>query len=142
MFAPSRDAVRRFFCEVWRKRAGGLPLAGAELAAADIVLRHPEHHALLADPETSLGRDWTPEEGVMNPFLHLSLHLAIAEQLAIDHPPGIRAVFTRLLRRMDAHAAEHRLLETLAETLWTAQRQGQMPDTGEYLENIRRQAAK
>ncbi|MDR2637573.1 MAG: DUF1841 family protein, partial [Zoogloeaceae bacterium] len=69
---------------------------------------------------------------------HLSLHLAIAEQLSIDQPCGIRAAFARLVQRMEAHAAEHVLLETLGEILWAAQREGKMPDTQVYLEAIRR----
>lgn len=136
MFTPSRDEVRRFFCNAWQKHAARLPLAGAEIAAADIAARHPEYHDLLADPE-ALQREWTPEAGAMNPFLHLSLHLAIAEQLAIDQPPGIRAAFSRLTRRMDAHAAEHILLECLGEALWEAQQRGGMPDNDHYLEKIR-----
>lgn len=136
MFSPSRDEVRQFFCEVWRKHPTSQPLLGAEQTALGVVLQHPEYHALLTDPAAALAREWTPEGGAMNPFLHLSLHLAIAEQLSIDQPPGIRAAFARLLARMETHDAEHVLLETLAETLWAAQRQGQMPDTQVYLDAI------
>ena len=50
----------------------------------------------------------------VNPFLHLSLHLAVAEQLAIDQPPGIRAQFERLrAAKGDEHAALHAVLECL-----------------------------
>ena len=42
-------------------------------------------------PSASLDRDWAPKGGETNPFLHLSLHLAVAEQLAIDQPAGIVA---------------------------------------------------
>jgi hypothetical protein len=135
MFTPSRDQVRQFFCGTHKKQQERLPLSGAELPAADIIARHPEYHALLADP-TAAGQEWTPEQGTMNPFLHLSLHLAIAEQLSIDQPPGIRAAFTRLTARMDAHAAEHVLLECLGEVIWSAQQRGVMPDNESYLEKI------
>lgn len=135
MFTPSRDQVRQFFCDTHKKQQARLPLSGAELPAADIIARHPEYHALLADAAAA-EREWTPEEGTMNPFLHLSLHLAIAEQLAIDQPPGIRAAFTRLTARMDAHAAQHVLLEALGEVVWAAQQQGVMPDHESYLEKI------
>ena len=140
MFTPSRDEVRRFFCSAWKKHQERLPLAGAEIAAADVAARHPEYHALLTQPETALQREWTPEEGAMNPFLHLSLHLAIAEQLSIDQPPGIRAAYTRLMQRMDAHAAEHVILECLGEALWEAQQRGGMPDSDSYLDKILRRS--
>ena len=136
MFTPSRDEVRRFFCESWRKHRERLPLAGAEVTAADVAARHPEYQPLLDDPQAALQGEWTPEGGAMNPFLHLSLHLAIAEQLSIDQPPGIRAAFSRLCARMDAHAAEHVLLECLGEVLHAAQGAGRMPDSDNYLAKV------
>jgi len=136
MFTPSRDEVRRFFCSAWKKHQERLPLAGAEVTAADVAARHPEYHLLLSRPEAALQGEWTPEGGAMNPFLHLSMHLAIAEQLSIDQPPGIRAAFSRLVQRMDAHAAEHVLLECLGEVLWSAQQRGGMPDSDRYLEKV------
>ena len=76
----------------------------------------------------------------MNPFLHLSLHLAISEQVSIDQPPGIRAAFEALRRRLDPHEAEHVILECLGETLWRSQREGKPMDAQAYLEGIRRAA--
>lgn len=141
MFNPTRDQVRQFFCTTWQKHVERLPLAGAEIAAADILARHPEYHALLASAETAVNMDWTPEGGEMNPFLHLSLHLAIHEQTSIDQPPGIRSAFERLRARMDAHAAEHVLLECLAETIWQAQRNGTPMDAAAYVDRLQRQAS-
>ncbi|PKO34473.1 MAG: DUF1841 domain-containing protein [Betaproteobacteria bacterium HGW-Betaproteobacteria-7] len=138
MFNPSREQVRRFFCDAWRKHQERLPLVGAEVAAADLAARHPEYHFLLADADGALDKEWTPESGEMNPFLHLSLHLAIHEQLSIDQPPGIRAAFERLVARLDRHDAEHVLLEKLAETVWQAQRSGGQLDAEAYVEAVRR----
>ena len=141
MFNPSREQVRSFFCEAWRKHRAREILAGAEAVAADLIEHHPEYQALLEQPESAQEQEFTPETGRMNPFLHLSLHLAIAEQISIDQPPGIRAAFERLASRMDRHAAEHVLLETLAETVWQAQRSGGQLDAAAYVEAVRRQAA-
>ena len=141
MFNPSRDQVRQFFCTAWKKHLERLPLVGAEVAAADIAARHPEYHALLADSAGALEKEWTPEGGQMNPFLHLSLHLAIHEQVSIDQPPGIRAAFETLRVRLDPHAAEHVLLECLGETIWQAQRNGQAMDAAAYVDAVRRKAS-
>jgi hypothetical protein len=141
MFNPSRDQVRQFFCAAWKKHLERLPLVGAEVAAADIAARHPEYHFLLADSAGALEKEWTPEGGQMNPFLHLSLHLAIHEQVSIDQPPGIRAAFNRLRARMETHAAEHVLLECLGETIWRAQRSGGPMDAADYLDRINRSAS-
>ncbi|MDR3352231.1 MAG: DUF1841 family protein [Zoogloeaceae bacterium] len=142
MFSPSRNEVRQFFCAVRQRQRDGLPLSGMELLAADIVAAHPEYHALLDHPEAALEREWTPKSGSMNPFLHLSLHLAIAEQLSIDQPVGIRALFTYLRQNMEEHAAQHLLLECLGEVLWIAQKEGASPDGGRYLAYIREAAAR
>src|SRR5262245_58008521 len=116
MFNPSRDEARRFLIDAWAKFRAGDPLSALERMAAELIALHPEYHAILEAPERNLDRDWRPEEGEANPFLHLSLHLAVAEQLAIDQPSGIRTEFERIrLARGDEHAALHAVLECLGE---------------------------
>ena len=135
MFAPSRDQARRFFFDSWRKYRAGETLSALERIALQVILLHPEYHALLDAPERNLDRDYAPEHGAMNPFLHLSLHLAIEEQLSIDQPPGIRTAFEQLRAKTGAeHDAKHALLECLAETIWQAQRGNTAPDQALYLE--------
>ena len=139
MFNPSRDQARSFLTDAWRKRRENVPVTPLEAIAADIVAIHPEYCPLLESGAEALAREWTPENGEANPFLHLSLHLAIEEQLSIDQPPGIRAIFeSRLSRHGDRHAALHDILECLGETLWRAQRNRQPLDAAAYLECIRR----
>ena len=140
MFAPSRDEARRFMIGAWAKFRAGELLSDMERIVASLVAMHPEYHALLEDGERHVERDWTPEGGATNPFLHLSLHLAVAEQLAIDQPPGIRAEFERIrTARGDEHAALHAVLECLGETMWQAQRLGTGPDATVYLACLRGQ---
>ena len=140
MFNPSRDEARRFLIDAWAKFRAREPLSALERMAAELIALHPEYHAILESPERNLDRDWRPEEGATNPFLHLSLHLAVAEQLAIDQPPGVRAEFERIrLARGDEHVALHAVLECLGEVVWTAQRQGTPPDAKLYLACLERQ---
>jgi hypothetical protein len=134
MFNPSRDQVRQFFFNVWAKYRAGQPLAGAEQPALDAILTHPEYHALLDQPERYLERDYQPESGETNPFLHLSMHLAISEQLSVDQPPGIRTRFQLLLKQHgDAMPAQHAVMECLAEMIWQAQRYQTAFDSAAYL---------
>ena len=141
MFNPSREQVRSFFCDAWRKHQERLPLVGAEVTAADIAARHPEYHALLADSAAALEKEWTPEGGQTNPFLHLSLHLAIHEQVSIDQPPGIRAAFeAACAQRGERHAALHDALECLGEMMFNAQRNGTPPDALAYVGCLKRKA--
>jgi hypothetical protein len=138
MFAPTRDQARSFLFDTWGKYRRGEPLAGLEQTALEVMLLHREYHALLEQPERYIDRDYGPESGALNPFLHLSLHLAIAEQLSIDQPPGIRARFQRLAQRSSEHEALHVVLECLGETIWQAQRLGAAPDQQAYLDCLDR----
>ncbi|WP_301100836.1 DUF1841 family protein [Propionivibrio sp.] len=140
MFNPSREQVRRFFCEAWRKHRQHLILEGAESIAADLIEQHPEYHALLEKPDAAVDQEFTPESGQMNPFLHLSLHLALADQISIDQPPGIRAAYHALRQRHEVHDTEHALLECLGEALWRAQRNGGAIDVDQYLDCVKRAA--
>jgi hypothetical protein len=138
MFNPSRDEVRAMFFAAWRKYREGVPLAGMEAAALDAILLHPEYHAVLEAPGRYRDRDYTDEA---NPFLHMSLHLALEEQLSIDQPPGIAQRFQVLLSKFhDRHEALHQALECLAETLWRAQRDATPPDAAAYLSCLERRA--
>jgi len=140
MFNPSRDQVRSFFIEAWRKRCAREVLTPMETTAADIIGHHPEYHAIIEDPD-AIDRDFTPEDGGINPFLHLSLHLAIEEHLSIDQPPGIRAAFeAACAHRGNRHDAMHDALECLGETLFEAQRNGSQPDGPAYIASLKKKA--
>jgi len=141
MFNPTRDQSRQFLFDLWAKHLAKAPLSPLESMALSIVLEHPEYHATLEDPERYLDRDWKPEGGETNPFLHLSMHLAIEEQLSIDHPPGIRAAVEALARRHGSmHDARHHAMDCLAEMIWQAQRNGTGFDNASYLDCLRKVA--
>ena len=141
MFAPSQNDVRTFFCEAWRKHRAGEPLSAMDTLAAQWTERHPEYHADLADLEAALAAVYTVDAGRTNPFLHLSMHLSISEQVSIDQPRGIRQVVELLAaRRGDLHAAQHEVMDCLGEMLWESQRSGRPPDPHAYLDRVRRRA--
>jgi Domain of unknown function (DUF1841) len=141
MFAPSQNDVRTFFCEAWRKHRAGEPLSAMDTLAAQWIERHPEYHADLSDLEAALAAVYTVDAGRTNPFLHLSMHLSISEQVSIDQPRGIRQVVELLAaKRGDLHAAQHEVMDCLGEMLWESQRSGRPPDPHAYLDRVRRRA--
>lgn len=142
MFTPSQHDVRRFFCETWRKQKANEILTPLEAVARDWVLQHPEYDTALADSERALATDYAVENGQTNPFLHLSMHLSIAEQVSIDQPPGIRAAFLALAQRQGSeHEAHHQIMECLGEMIWNSQRNGTPPDGAAYIDCVRRSAS-
>ena len=145
MFNPSTADVRRFFCDTWRKHRANLVLSPIEAIALDWILEHPEYHDELVDAEAAIARIYSVEDGRTNPFLHLSMHLAIAEQLSIDQPPGVRAAFQALRSRLgSAHDAAHEVMECLGQVIWNAQRSSSAmaPDelNASYLECLAKRA--
>ena len=141
MFTPSQHDVRSFFCEVQRKRNAALPLTPIEALAADWIAQHPEYHDELSDAEAAVARDYKVEDGRTNPFLHLSMHLSIEEQVSIDQPRGIRDAVRALAARSGSlHEAHHAVMDCLGEMIWASQRSGRPPDPMAYLDCVRRRA--
>ena len=139
IFNPTRDQAREFLFELWEKHQAGAALTPLESMAIAIVLEHPEYHAVLGARERYLERDWKPEGGETNPFLHLQMHLAIEEQVSIDQPPGIRAAVGALARKHGSeHDARHDVMDCLAEMVWNAQRHGAPFDNEAYLDCLKK----
>ena len=139
MFNPSQADVRRFFCGTWSKHRALAPLTPLEAIALDWILEHPEYHTDLESVDDALAAQYPPEGGRGNPFLHLSMHLSISEQISIDQPPGIRAAYQALAQQRDSlHEAAHDVMDCLGEMLWRAQRDRMPPDGDAYIECVRR----
>lgn len=132
----SRDQLRQGYLDAWQKHLSGAILSPLEALIATVIGLHPEYQPVLEDAHRALAL--APPQGGDNPFLHMGLHIAVREQLAIDRPPGVRAMHARLQTASgDAHRADHVLMEALAETLWEAQRAGGAPDETRYLQLAR-----
>ena len=143
MFAPSFADVRAFFVEARRKRAAALPLTPLETIAADWIDAHPEYADDLADLERAQAATYPGEGGRENPFLHLSMHLSISEQISIDQPRGIRQACELLAARLGSmHEAQHEAMECLGRMLWEAQRNARPPDGEAYIDCVRRRATR
>ena len=137
IFGQDRNELRQMYADAWRKRCDRQPMAALEIQIADVVEMHPEYHGDVAGD--NLDRDYTPDGGQTNPFLHMGLHLGIREQVATNRPAGISPIHKALSAKLgDIHAAEHAMIECLAETLWEAQSSNQPPDEAKYLERLRR----
>jgi hypothetical protein len=130
----SRDQLRLAYAQAWAKHLARAPLAPLEAQIADVIEAHPEYQRIVADADTAVGFEQNSPDARENPFLHMGLHLAVREQLAVDRPPGIRDLKGQLQARYgDVHSAEHALMEALGEELWMAQRDGRAPDERQYL---------
>ena len=143
MFTPSQEDVRRFFCEAYAKQKAGSVLTPLEAMAADWIGQHPEYHGDLGDVEAAIAAAYDGRDGRPNPFLHLSMHLSISEQISIDQPRGIKQAYELLAaKRGSAHDAQHEVMECLGQMMWESQRSGRPPDGEGYIDCVRQRATR
>lgn len=134
LFNPSRDEVREFFFDAWEKFNTKKTLTDLEKIVLGVIHLHPEYHAILNAPAQFKHQDYFPEFGETNPFLHMSLHLSILEQISINQPIGIAGIYEKLkLKHQNEHDAQHDILECLGEVIWQAQRNNSALDSQKYL---------
>jgi Domain of unknown function (DUF1841) len=140
MFNPTRDEARQFLFEAWRKKQAHELLTPLEDLMAQLIGKHPEYHELFNDADRNQGRDYAPDGSVVNPFLHLMMHLTIEEQISIGQPHGIREQFARLTEKYQSeHEAQHAMMDCLGEMIWQSQRNKTPPDAAVYLDCLIKQ---
>ena len=140
MFTQDKDKLRAFYARSFERFEAGQPLEPLEALVAGVVAEHPEYRDYVVNPERR-AEDFSVERGETNPFLHMGLHVALREQSKADRPPGMAVLYRQVLgTASDAHEAEHKMMDCLAETMWEAQSAGRPPDEAAFLERLRRLA--
>lgn len=139
IFGHDRHELRKMYADAWHKHCEKLPMSPLEIQIASVVELHPEYHSEITSAD--IDRDYTPDGGRTNPFLHMGLHLSIHEQVSTNRPAGIAEIHRALTAKFgDPHVAEHQMIECLAETLWEAQAANSAPDEQKYLQRLQRLA--
>jgi len=136
MFGNDRNEMRKMFFSAWANFNNKALLQPLEQVIVNIIQLHPEYHSLLEN-ESNLDKEYTPEMGETNPFLHMSMHIAIQEQLSTNRPENLKKVYQSLLAsHQDAHQVEHMLMECLGQMIWQAQRDQTLPNENHYISCI------
>lgn len=134
IFGQDRNQLRQMYIDAWRKHQAGEMMQPLEALISEVVAMHPEYHDLLSKGEDALDRDFLPEMGDSNPFMHMGMHIAIREQVSTDRPVGISIAHKKLLLRLqDPHEVEHQIMECLGRALWDSQQNNSAPDEAQYL---------
>lgn len=137
LFSNDRTELRQVFFNAWQKQQQSITLEPMEQIIVNVLKLHPEYHGFFEKSDTNIDKDFSPEMGQTNPFLHLSMHIAIHEQLSVNQPAGIADAFNRLIdKTKDAHETEHILMDCLGEMIWKAQRDNAAPDEKVYFQCI------
>jgi len=135
MFGTDRNQLRQMYKTAWEKFQQHKILTPLETQITDVIKEHPEYH----DFVIQLDKDFLPESGQTNPFLHMGLHLGLREQLATNRPLGITDIYNQLVKiKGSTHDAEHSMIECLAEAMWSSQANNTPPDEARYLISLKK----
>ncbi len=130
MFGTDRNQLRQMYKTAWEKSLQKQSMSALEIQIADVIREHPEYHNFV----TQLEQDFLPELGQTNPFLHMGLHLGLREQISTNRPAGISEIYQQLIQQFASpHEAEHRMIDCLAEAMWSSQQNNLPPDEARYL---------
>lgn len=139
MLETDRQKLRQKYFDVWARHIEKLPMEPLDIQICDLILAHPEYQSIFNQPDRYLDKDYLPEQGESNPFLHLSLHLGVREQISTNRPAGIYHVYEDLMSRyQDNHHVEHILMECMMEQLFEAQQKQQAPDEQAYIDALQK----
>lgn len=133
MFSQNRSELRKIFFDAWKNHQGKHSLTPMEEIIVNIINLHPEYHQILINENDYIDKDYLPDQGETNPFLHMSMYIAIHEQLSTNRPPQITNLYNQLLNKyQDQHTVEHHMMECLGQMIWQAQRDNVSPDESLY----------
>ena len=134
MFSSDRSAQRKFLAKSWEKYKTNQLLEPLELQLANIIAKHPEYQEIINNLDT----EYFPEQGKINPFLHINLHLSLQDQLDLDQPKGIKEIYNSLLKKIkDTHRVEHIMMEQIAEMIFISQKNNKPMDQEQYLRSLK-----
>ena len=134
--AGMRTASRAFFREIWEKSQAGLPLSAEAARLAQAMREHPEYREAWESADETGEDDYTIN-GV-NPFVHLTMHVAVETQIAQGDPPETAATLNRLVAAgLPRHEAVHRIANLIGEQMWHMLRERRPFDRAAYLRGLR-----
>ncbi|WP_192484633.1 MULTISPECIES: DUF1841 family protein [Cysteiniphilum] len=136
IFSSDRLELRKLYFDSWHKYLTKQPLTDLETQITRIIEHHPEYHHYLSNLD-NLDKDFPPEIGETNPFLHMGLHMGLIEQVVTNRPYGIHQIYQQLCQQQhDEHKVQHMMMDHLAESIWSAQKHHVPPDESNYLAQL------
>lgn len=139
LYGQDRMGIREVFFRAWQDYQQQLPLEGIAKLIVAVVINHPEYHASLENREQYQDKDYTPEHGETNPFLHMGMHITLEEQITTNSPTGIQHLYQQIRQHTgDEHQAQHQMMDCLGGTLWQAQQDNKQPDEPTYLQCLQK----
>lgn len=127
MFSQNAADFRKFIYACWCKRHEA-ELSDLERQVLTILNAHPEYDTTVFEQWEEALKTSYPADAHRNPFLHLSLHFGLQDQLSTNRPSGITELYRQTLSRypQDEHRIQHQMIDVLYAIM---QDQLQHPET-------------
>lgn len=136
MFGKDREAYRKLFADVYHKMNNETVLTPLEVQIATVLEQHPYYHVLFQN-DKCLEQDYLAIKGAENPFLHMSLHLALHDQLVTNRPMGVTDIYQKLIMRgLEPHDVQHQMIAILADIMWNSLKYKHEGNEAEYLQRL------
>lgn len=139
-YSQNREALRQKFFDAYNKFINKQPLEAVEKIILTTIQSHPEYADIFERQAYYLTKDYNVELGETNPFLHMSSHIGLHEQLSTNRPKGITKIYQTLIKssKGSPHDIEHQMIEIMMESIWQSQRDNVMPDEKAYLKKLKK----
>lgn len=113
MSEMSSEQVRLMFCDVFHKMRERKILDQVESRVCQVIEHYPQYHDLLANRE-GVNQAYSMDE---NPYLQMSLHLAVVEQIETDQPPGVRGFYETQILKYPVDHVQKQMVKVLRQLI-------------------------
>ena len=129
-----REVFRKTVYRIWNMMQAGLldEMDEAENRIARILLDHPEYEEILEDTEILDGREFDAGEAG-NPFLHISFHKMVEDQLESGRPAEVLSFLESMRAKgFDRHEIIHVIMKILIRFISDAMTHQKTLDVNRY----------
>jgi hypothetical protein len=127
---------RKIIHSIWKKTERALPLTAEEERIADVLRRHREYERVWQGTEKVRART-----GMVNPYLHVHIHLIVEKQLRDGEPPEVKGIADCLAERgMEQHRVVHSIGVVFLEEMYNMIREHRPFDHRRYVEKLQKLA--
>ncbi|MBI3359464.1 MAG: DUF1841 family protein [Nitrospirae bacterium] len=135
LFSKQATAI---YGSVWEKIKKGEALSGDAEMIAETMIAHPEFDPFWLAGETA----FQPQEingFIVNPLVHIGLHVTIEQQLDADNPVEVRMALKGLLEKgITRHEAIHQIAGVWGDLYFRSVRRGGPFEDWTYLQELTR----
>jgi hypothetical protein len=112
-------------------------LSGEDREISEILDMHPEYAEIWNDPGKDPSRPLEINGQMVNPFVHVALHLIVGRQIRQGFPAEVKKAYLHLVERGEGeHEALHALMGWYGKLYFESVRKSDAFDESRYLQGL------